>query len=151
MTMFNAKGSGLSRMNFYSLPLKRHFMEGKWCCVYGVRSLQYYSFWVFKLWSNIMQTYTLNRFNVCIKIKEIDPHSSIGETLCYSVITQGKNHTRKNIEFRLVCSTPSIIFSRLFYSLLTVLNVKKFSQDQVENFLSSKPTEFDSRNQQTSW
>ena len=57
-----------------------------------------------------MHTYTLNSCNECMKIfQENVLHSSIGETFCFSMITQcciQQNLAGKNIGFRLVDSTP---------------------------------------------
>ena len=59
MTMFNAKVSGLTRMNICSgASFKKN---------YSMELQQYYSFLVFKITDTAMQNDTLNNCNVYIK------------------------------------------------------------------------------------
>ena len=91
VTLFNTKVIELIRMDLYSRSQRWSFKEEKLCCVYGGIIMELF-FWNFK--STIRhpkQVYTLNSCSVCKKFfLENVLHSSIGETLCFSLITQGR-------------------------------------------------------------
>ena len=116
MIIFNAKGSGLTRMKLCSLFQSWSFMEEKLFCVYcGITAvLIQFEFW------NHNQTLNADIFSqqpqhVHENFLRNIPHSSIRETLRLSMITQGhiqQESRRENIWFRLVYSTRSTIFTR---------------------------------------
>ena len=117
------------------------FMEENLCCIVG--SWWYYSFLVLKTAIRYsMLTYTLNGCNVGMKIFwESTLDSSIEETLCFTSwlckATFGLNHKGKNIEFRLLCFTPSNHIHQtlhqvisIFFALCKMLRItKKISQE----------------------
>ena len=96
---------------------KVEFNGKKNYAVHMMESLLYYLFWVFKLQSACHRKHTLISCYVWMKIlKKNAAYLSIREILCFSMIckaTFNKNHKRKNVGYRLVCSTPSRIFTRL--------------------------------------
>ena len=111
ITIFNAKGNELIRMNtavFY----KRRISWQKSYVVVIVELPQYYSFSVFKPQSDNQCIYS---GNLCMKILENVTRLSMRETLCFS-LKNAKSYsarmTQENIGFRLICSIPYTIFTR---------------------------------------
>ena len=123
-----------------------------------MESLPYYSFWVFKLLSDIQYGHILNSYNVCMKIFLEHPAliNRRNVVLLHDNarplsprITQ-----KRNVGFRQDGSNPSTIFTRpytkwfsSFSSLQNAPSDTKFSQEDQkktfeENCLSWKPAEF---------
>ena len=108
MAMFNTKGNGLTKINLH----RWKFMEENICCM--VRSPLYFEFFncnqilIADLYSQQLQSVHETLLRKCptlINRRNIVLLSDYTKTF-------SKNHARKNIGFRLVCSTPSTIFPR---------------------------------------
>ena len=105
--MKDAKGRGLTMMTLCGLP-----QSGE---LHG-RKVMLYALWdhcsiIYGKFLNHHQIYTLNSCNVFMNILENSLHLPVGKTLIMWVHIQQES-CRKNIGFRLVCSTPSTIFTR---------------------------------------
>ena len=134
MTSFDAKGSRLTKINLCSLSQRWSVKEEKLCCVCIVGSPPYYLFWNFKSLLDCLCRLILSKavMSVWKSSPKNAPYLSIGEMLCFSMITQGHTQLeshRKNIGFWLICSTLSTIFSRLCTKwFLYFLLSKKFCE-----------------------
>ena len=117
ITKFNTKGSELTRMHPHSLPQRQSFMGKKLCYMYGritmvlfilsfstvIRhSMQTYSQLLQYVHENLLRKHQtlFNRRNIVLLHENARSHSA-------------RIMQEKNIGFWMICSTPSIIYTRL--------------------------------------
>ena len=97
MTMVNAKGFGWTRMKLDSLPQRWSFMEDKLCIWWDHRGIIHFELLNCRLMFLIVAMGQQEKR--CASLYNIKSHS--------------RRNTQVNIRFKLACSLPSIIFSRL--------------------------------------
>ena len=119
------------------------FVEEKLCCVYDEITSGIIHFKFLNYWHSI-QTYTVNRWNVCTwSLQRKHSSQESIEKCCASAwlckVIFGKNHTGKNIGFRLIYSSPSTQFIRpcikWFSSFL--FSTKCFQEEEMETFVEN--------------